>query len=104
VLPDDKAKSDKRLDLVNADLKGLPPTTIINAQIDPLASDGEMLAEKMKAAGVQVTHKVYDGVTHEFFGMDAVVPTAAEAQDFAVSQLKTAMSGGAATQGAAPPK
>jgi acetyl esterase/lipase len=47
-----------------------------------------MLAEKMKAAGVDVSHKVYSGVTHEFFGMDAVVAKAKDAQDFAVVQLQ----------------
>jgi acetyl esterase len=30
---------------------------------------------------------VFGGVTHEFFGMDAVVAKAGEAQDLAVAQL-----------------
>ena len=33
-----------------------------------------MLAEKLKEAEVIVESKNYDGVTHEFFGMGAVVP------------------------------
>jgi acetyl esterase/lipase len=102
VLPNDQAKSDPRLNLLEANLRGLPPITVINAEIDPLASEGAMLTEKLKAAGVQVTHKVYEGVTHEFFGMDAVVQKAGEAQDFAVAQLKAAWSGAGATQGMAP--
>lgn len=69
----------------------LQPITIINAEIDPLASEGQMLAEKLKAAGNSVTHKVYTGVTHEFFGMDAVVAKAKEAQDFAVQQIKSSL-------------
>ena len=73
VLSDPAQKTDPRLNLVGANLANLPPTTIINAEIDPLRDDGAMLAEKMKAAGDQVTHKVYSGVTHEFFGMNAVV-------------------------------
>lgn len=88
VLAKAEDKNDPRLNLVAADLKGLPPITVINAQIDPLRSDGEMLAEKLKAAGNDVTQKTYSGVTHEFFGMDAVVAKAKEAQDFAVSQLQ----------------
>ena len=102
VLADEKQKQDPRLNLVEANLKGLPPTTIITAEIDPLLSDGEMLAEKMKAAGVDVTYKAYPGVTHEFFGMDAVVAKAKEAQDFAVSQIQKAASGPAATTGKSP--
>ncbi len=75
----------------NADLKGMPPTTIITAQIDPLRSEGQALAEKMKAAGVQVDAKNYDGVTHEFFGMAAVVDDAKAAQQQAAAGLKRAL-------------
>ena len=81
---------DPRISLVTANLKGLPPTTIITAEIDPLQSDGMMLADKLKSAGVMVTSQNYDGVTHEFFGMAAVVPQAKEAQAFAAEQLKEA--------------
>jgi acetyl esterase len=81
---------DPRISLVNANLKGLPPTTIINAELDPLADDGKLLEEKLKAADVKVERKVYDGVTHEFFGMAAVVPQAKEAQAYAADQLKSA--------------
>jgi acetyl esterase len=87
VMNGDADKRDPRLDLVSADLKNLPPVTIINAEIDPLRSDGDMLADKLKAAGNNVTQKVFAGVTHEFFGMDAVVAKAGEAQDFAVAQI-----------------
>ena len=82
--------SDPRLNLVAAKLDGLPPTTIILAQIDPLHDDGMGLADKMKAAGVTVDLKEYAGVTHEFFGMGAVVPAAKEAEEYAASKLKAA--------------
>jgi len=81
---------DPRISLVNANLKGLPATTIITDEYDPLQSDGMMLADKMKAAGVTVNSKNYDGVTHEFFGMATIVPQAKEAQAFAASELKKA--------------
>ncbi|KQU51377.1 hypothetical protein ASG72_11920 [Bosea sp. Leaf344] len=84
---------DPRLNLVAANLKDLPPTTVINAEIDPLKSDGDMIVEKLKAAGVATEHKLYTGVTHEFFGMDAVVAKAKEAQDFAVMQIKKGFGG-----------
>ncbi|UKT65472.1 alpha/beta hydrolase [Pedobacter mucosus] len=79
-----------KISLVNANLKGLPPTTIITAEIDPLHDDGVMLADKLKAAGVKVDSKNYDGVTHEFFGMAIVVPEAKAAQAYAADQLKAA--------------
>lgn len=81
---------DPRISLVNANLKGLPPTTIITAEIDPLHDDGVMLADKLKAAGVKVDSKNYDGVTHEFFGMAIIVPEAKAAQAYAADQLKAA--------------
>ena len=83
------SKKDPRIDLVNADLGGLPPVTLINARIDPLRSDGDMLAAALEKAGVKVEHMLYDGVTHEFFGMAAVVANAKQAQAFAGLQLKT---------------
>ncbi len=78
------------ISLVTANLKGLPPTTIIAAQYDPLRSEGEMLADNFKKAGVDTERKLYNGTTHEFFGMAAVVPEAKEAQGFAVDRLKSA--------------
>lgn len=78
------------ISLVTANLKGLPPTTIISAQYDPLRSEGEMLADNLKKAGVDTKRQVYNGTTHEFFGMAAVVPEAKDAQAMATSELKSA--------------
>lgn len=83
---------DPRLDIVGkADLKALPPATVITDEIDPLRSEGQALAEKLKAAGVQVEAKDYEGVTHEFFGMGLVVAKAKEAEDLAIKNLKAAL-------------
>ena len=78
------------IDLIDADLTNVPPTTIINAQIDPLASDGEELAEAIQSAGGEVERRVFEGVTHEFFGMNAVLEQAEEAQQYAADRLKRA--------------
>ncbi len=84
-------KKDPRLALLHApNLKGLPPATVITAQIDPLRSEGQAYAEKLKAAGVAVAYRNYDGVAHEFFGMGAVVDKAREAVAFAAENLQTA--------------
>jgi acetyl esterase len=83
-------KTDPRLDIIHAKLSLLPPVTIINAQIDPLRSDGAMLEEALKQAKVKVTRKEYEGVTHDFFGAAAVLPAAKNAQTFAAEQLKDA--------------
>ncbi len=77
-----------RVNLVTANLKGLPPVTIINAQIDPLRTDGEMLADKIRAADGKVDQKTYEGVTHEFFGMGSVIDKAKDAEQMAADALK----------------
>lgn len=85
-LADMNQAQDPRINVLGANLAGLPDTMIIAAQIDPLLSEGRMLAKKMKAAGVDVDYELYRGVTHEFFGMGDVVRQArnaeAEAADF----------------------
>jgi acetyl esterase len=73
-----------------ADLTGLPSATVINAQIDPLRDDGEKYAKKLAAANVPVIHKVYDGVTHEFFGLAGLVSEATEAVALACKSLRKA--------------
>lgn len=78
---------DPRLNLLDANLQGLPPVTIVAAEIDPLRSEGEMLAEKLRSAGVDVDRRQWDGVAHEFFGMAQVVPAAMEAQEYAATRM-----------------
>ena len=79
------------IDLVHANLKGLPAATIITDQYDPLMSEGKLLADNLQKAGVAVKYMNYEGVTHEFFGMAAVVPEAKQAQAFAVEGLKSGL-------------
>jgi acetyl esterase len=74
-------------------LKGLPPATVLTAEIDPLASEGEAYAQRLKKEGVEVDYRQFDGVTHEFFGMGAVVPKAVDAQKFATDGLRKAFEG-----------
>jgi acetyl esterase/lipase len=84
---------DRRISLIRANLRGLPPTTIINAQIDPLRSDGQQLAAALRAAGVRTDARVWNGVTHEFFGMGAVVDKAKEAVQFGAAGLRRGFGG-----------
>ena len=76
------------IDLVHANVKGLPGTTVIAAQIDPLRSEGKDLADRLKDAGVEVDYKNYEGSTHEFFGMGAVLDDAKAAQQQAAAGLQ----------------
>ena len=79
---------DPRLNLINrADVHGLPPTTIISSEMDPLESDGTALTQKLQVDGVEVTRTEYAGTAHGFFSTGAVVARAKEAEDFAASTL-----------------
>lgn len=73
-----------------SDLSELPPATIIQAQIDPLQSQGTVYAEALEAAGVEVSRHLYEGVSHAFYGMTAIVDKAAEAVAQSATELKTA--------------
>ena len=88
VFADASQTADPRINLVDADLTGLPPTEIIGAEIDPLQTEGRRLSQRMKAAGVEVEYKCYEGVAHEFFGMGLVVKDAAAAQARVATRLK----------------
>lgn len=86
-------KNPYALPMKAASLKGLPPATVITAEIDPLLSEGKAYADRLKKDGVPVTYREYSGVAHEFFGMGAVVPKAKEAEQFAAGQLVKAFGG-----------
>lgn len=82
---------DPRFNLVGADLRGLPPVTIVNAQIDPLNSDGETLAAALLRAGVSVERRVWEGSVHEFFSMADVVRDAYDAQQWSFGRVRSAL-------------
>ncbi len=68
-------------------LRDLAPAVIITAEIDPLAEEGRNYARRLQSEGVSVAAEHYDGVTHEFFGMGALLPQARAAQAFAAAEL-----------------
>ena len=65
---------DTRLQLIDAKLQGLAPVTI----------------DALQRANVPVERRDCEGVTHEFFGIAAVVDKAKRAQAFAGARLKAA--------------
>jgi len=71
-------------------VKGLPPTTIVAAELDPLRSEGLLFAQKLERLNVPVRYRLYPGVTHEFFGMGAVVDKAKDAVNYGAQGLKSA--------------
>jgi acetyl esterase len=74
--------------LKEKDLSGLPTTTLITAEEDPLRDDGRSYAERLRAAGVPVDYRHYDGVMHEFFGLTGLLDKADDALKHAADDLK----------------
>lgn len=72
------------------ELAGLPSATVILAEIDPLRTEGQRYAEKLKLANVPVELQQYDGVTHEFFGLAGLLSEATDAMKLACEQLQQA--------------
>ncbi|MFT4066595.1 alpha/beta hydrolase [Paraburkholderia sp.] len=90
VIDSDRDLKSPLIDVASANLARLPPTAIVTAGIDPLRSDGEMLARKLREAGAAVEHRNYRGATHEFFGLAAAVGAARDAQAFVAQAQRRA--------------
>ncbi len=69
-LPDSVADTDPYVSPLLADLSGnIPPALILNAEVDPLRDEGRSYAEKLTAAGQDVTYIEYEGMIHGFFNL-----------------------------------
>lgn len=62
--------------MLAADLSGVAPAVIYTAEFDILRDEGEAYGDRLRAAGVPVEIRRYDGLTHGFFWMAGVVPAA----------------------------
>ncbi|WP_411150014.1 alpha/beta hydrolase [Streptomyces sp. A30] len=73
------------------DLAGLPPALVITAENDRLRDEGDAYAKALDAAGVPVTHRVFEGVDH-YFTHTGPVPAGKEAIELMAATLRTALS------------
>jgi len=57
-------------------LARLPPAYVLTAGADPLRDEGDEYAERLKQAGVAVTHRSFPGQFHGFFTMGKLLQQA----------------------------
>jgi acetyl esterase len=66
-VPTEADPTDHRMTVLHADgLEQMPPTYIATAGMDPIRDQGEAFAEKLRAAGVQVTNERFANLPHGF--------------------------------------
>ncbi|MFF7647729.1 alpha/beta hydrolase fold domain-containing protein [Streptomyces canus] len=72
------------------DLAGLPPALVVIAENDRLREEGDAYAKALEAAGVPVTHRVFEGVDH-YFTHTGPVAAGKEAIDLMAVTLRDAL-------------
>ncbi len=75
------------------DLKGLPPALVITAEADVLRDGGELFADKLREAGVEVTAVRVSGTVHDFMLLDSLrdTPATKVARKLSVDALREAL-------------
>lgn len=81
-------RRDPRLAPLRApDLGGGPPAVVLTAEHDVLRDEGEAYADRLRAAGVEVSHRRFEGQLHGFFGQVGVLPGSAAGLDYVVAAI-----------------
>jgi acetyl esterase/lipase len=83
--------SDVRVSPLLGDASALPPAQIQSAECDPLHRQAELYRDHLRAAGVAVDYRVYEGMIHGYFGLDSVFPIAAQAMEDAGRAIREAL-------------
>jgi acetyl esterase len=89
--PDGEAAHPYASPLRADDLSGLPPASILTAELDPLRDEGNAYADALAAAGVDSELHVAQGLFHGFFGLDEFLDEAKPPYQWAIEQVQAAV-------------
>jgi len=78
------------------DLSGLPKTLVLLGEHDPLRDEGQEFSDRLRAAGVSVETKVFQGQMHGFLGLINILPGAYAALEAIVNFLEPVLAAAAA--------
>jgi acetyl esterase len=76
--------------LLAEELAGVAPAFVTTAEFDPLRDEGEAYAARLRAAGVPVAARRYDGLIHGFYSLGGVISRANGALDDAAEAVREA--------------
>ena len=83
--------------VLETNLAGLPPASITTAEYDPLRDEAEQYADQLRAAGVPVIVRRYNGMIHDFVTMSPVTEIAQIGIADVARDLRAALCGSAAS-------
>jgi acetyl esterase len=72
-----------------SDLTGVAPAVVATAEYDPLRDEGNAYADALRAAGVEVENRCYDGMIHGFFDMGPFSAAARAATDDVIARFRS---------------
>ena len=88
-IPKGERSDNPLINPIHADMTGMPPAWIANAEFDVLRDDSFMIADLFKAANVPVTLKYYETLSHSFASLARMIPLAQESLSDAAQFLRT---------------
>jgi acetyl esterase len=88
-VPDPAARSASDASPLRAEnFSNLPRAIVITAEYDPLRDEGIAYAERLKAAGVEVTHRHHDDMFHDFFSFVNLIEAGNEAVERVGAEIR----------------
>lgn len=72
--------------------KGMPPTLVVTASLDPIRDQGRAYAAACIEAGVRTTYIEAEGTVHGFINLRKAIPSSAEDVERCVAALKLMLS------------